>query len=615
MDGGGTADAITATYSPALTALVDGQLCFVRATLANATTTPTFNPSGLGAGTIVKGGGTALVPGDIRADGHELVLRYNLANTRWELLNVAPGDVAEFIPNVVADGSTDNHAVIQASIDAAIANGGGRVLLPAGTIKVTEALVHYGSAPVTIVGAGPRATVLSATTAFDAVIKLEGDAYGTANIVGSAVTSVTVAYPGRYASAPTVTIYGDGSSDPTASCTIDADGRIDSVTVNADGSSDHTEAYVAFGNSTIPSLAFQLENLSITTTAATSAVLVGKDAWQWRLNNCVFSTTAAANLVDTYGIFGNIGDCVFSPAHASAVGLYIRGRMIDSHIHHTRFGNIGKAVRIATGYRSTLVASSDRPQGITFTDCHLLCTGAWNLYAGESLFIKFVGCWFTEATTNQILIDDSADHYTFSNCYIGGVAGIVNVDIKRDAGNRFEFLGCEFNFGTNGITVRADADEQIDCLIVIGCLFQNITTSCLQMDSVNHAIITGNIDRGTPSSGSWITLSNHSTNKGEYQLDNNAWHTTAPVTFATAANYIYGDDTGIVGRARGLHTVSPAATSDTITHGLFRAPEAALVSPIAAAVGDWFLSTPGATTVQVNWATSGVPKWAWEAWA
>jgi len=89
VDGGGTADAITASYGIPLTALVDGQLCFVRATAANATTTPTFAPSGLTARTIVKNGGQALVAGDIAGDGHELILRYLLASTRWELLNPA----------------------------------------------------------------------------------------------------------------------------------------------------------------------------------------------------------------------------------------------------------------------------------------------------------------------------------------------------------------------------------------------------------------------------------------------------------------------------------------------------------------------------------------------
>lgn len=90
---GGTADAITATYSPAITALVDGQLAFFRATAANATTTPTFAPNGLTARTITKRGGTAVIAGDIPGNLTEVILRYNLANTRWELLNPASAAV------------------------------------------------------------------------------------------------------------------------------------------------------------------------------------------------------------------------------------------------------------------------------------------------------------------------------------------------------------------------------------------------------------------------------------------------------------------------------------------------------------------------------------------
>lgn len=97
VDAGGTADAITAAYSIPLTTLVDGQLCHVRAGAANATTTPTFSPNGITARTIVKEGGSALVAGDIAGDGHELVLRYDLSNTRWELLNPAqPTVTTEF---------------------------------------------------------------------------------------------------------------------------------------------------------------------------------------------------------------------------------------------------------------------------------------------------------------------------------------------------------------------------------------------------------------------------------------------------------------------------------------------------------------------------------------
>jgi hypothetical protein len=110
VDGGGTADAITASYTIPVTALVDGQLFYVRATAANATTTPTFNPSALGALTITKNGGQALVPGDIAGDGYEMVLRYRLADTEYELLNPA---------NVVATAPfADTTAIVKGSSDA-----------------------------------------------------------------------------------------------------------------------------------------------------------------------------------------------------------------------------------------------------------------------------------------------------------------------------------------------------------------------------------------------------------------------------------------------------------------------------------------------------------------
>lgn len=85
---GGTVDAITATFSPALT-LSDMVMCRVVCAGANATTTPTFAPNGLTAHTITKRGGAALIAGDIPASGFVADLEYNLAGTRWELLNPA----------------------------------------------------------------------------------------------------------------------------------------------------------------------------------------------------------------------------------------------------------------------------------------------------------------------------------------------------------------------------------------------------------------------------------------------------------------------------------------------------------------------------------------------
>lgn len=83
----GTVDAITATYAPVPLALMDRMMVLFRATGANVTTTPTFNPNALGAKVIVKKGGVALAVGDITGAGYVGHLVYDASNERWELLN------------------------------------------------------------------------------------------------------------------------------------------------------------------------------------------------------------------------------------------------------------------------------------------------------------------------------------------------------------------------------------------------------------------------------------------------------------------------------------------------------------------------------------------------
>lgn len=88
---GGTADAITGAYSPAITALGDGMMLYIRAVSANATTTPTFKADGTAAKTIVKGAGAALAVGDIAGAGHWLNLQYDATLDKWVLTNPANG--------------------------------------------------------------------------------------------------------------------------------------------------------------------------------------------------------------------------------------------------------------------------------------------------------------------------------------------------------------------------------------------------------------------------------------------------------------------------------------------------------------------------------------------
>lgn len=84
---GGTADAITATFSPAVTSLTNGMTLYVRAALANTTSTPTFSPNGLAATTIVRANNQPLVAGDIAGAGHWLELQYDTTLVKWVLQN------------------------------------------------------------------------------------------------------------------------------------------------------------------------------------------------------------------------------------------------------------------------------------------------------------------------------------------------------------------------------------------------------------------------------------------------------------------------------------------------------------------------------------------------
>jgi len=89
----GTADALTAAFTPAPHSWPDGVPFFVRAASANATTTPTFTPNSgtLTAKTIVKGANGALVAGDIAGAGHWLALQYDATLDKVVLLNPALG--------------------------------------------------------------------------------------------------------------------------------------------------------------------------------------------------------------------------------------------------------------------------------------------------------------------------------------------------------------------------------------------------------------------------------------------------------------------------------------------------------------------------------------------
>lgn len=116
---GGTADAITATFAPAPRYPSNGVPLSVRATAANATTTPTFTPNSgiIAPATIVKGNNLPLVAGDISGAGHWLELAWDSTLTKWVLLNPANGINAVSVKQLQSINATVASDALTLSLD------------------------------------------------------------------------------------------------------------------------------------------------------------------------------------------------------------------------------------------------------------------------------------------------------------------------------------------------------------------------------------------------------------------------------------------------------------------------------------------------------------------
>jgi len=175
---GGTVDAITASPVPLPDALTDGMLVFLRATGANLTTVPTLQIGALTAHVITKRGGQALVAGDIPGAGAELILRYNAAGTRWELVNAAPP--VPVPPSPISNSLGANVALHPASTDTytdgpSVPQGSAGTWLASGTVTLVDIFTNNTFLVKLWDGATTIASCLLACTASVAVpVSLSG---------------------------------------------------------------------------------------------------------------------------------------------------------------------------------------------------------------------------------------------------------------------------------------------------------------------------------------------------------------------------------------------------------------------------------------------------------
>lgn len=137
---GGTANALTGTYVPAVTALTNGMTLSVRAGAANTTTNPTFAADGTAPKLIVKGNNLPLAAGDIAGAGFWAQLRYDAALDKWVLLNPATG-VGVFATPAEAQAQAESNRAISPATLAAALQGGNQSLATAGYQKLPGGMI------------------------------------------------------------------------------------------------------------------------------------------------------------------------------------------------------------------------------------------------------------------------------------------------------------------------------------------------------------------------------------------------------------------------------------------------------------------------------------------
>lgn len=250
----GTADAITATYSPAYAAWADGMTFFVKITAANTTTTPTVSTNGLAAKTIVFGNGIA-VKANMLSVGMIAEFKYSSTldkvllqnpNLTGGLLNVqtfktagaftytpTPGTkyyIVDVCGGGGGGGGSSNCTGTQASVGAGGMSGAyGKGIYfpasPAATVAVTVGSAGVGGTvgvgPATAGGTSSFGALLSATGGAGAtngsayVPPSYGDSFasGASTVMGSNILSIDSQYATLGASLSTTMIGKNGGAN------------------------------------------------------------------------------------------------------------------------------------------------------------------------------------------------------------------------------------------------------------------------------------------------------------------------------------------------------------------------------------------------------------------
>lgn len=301
---GGTSDAITATYSTAITGLTDQLFLAFTAASPNLTTAPTFSPNGLTAHPITKQGGYPLSPGDIANTGATYIVEYNLASTRWDLLN--PSTTAaiqgnfrnlriKWASNTTFTITADEISVQQGAID---------LTRRVDNVSVTNTITTSGIN-------GLDSGTLSPSTWYSVWVMSDGT--NTGSLISLQFNAGSISYPGSYVFAARVgAIRTDSSSHIIGFIQND---RIFQWQPGNNLTNIPTIATGILGNPTAPTYVASSFSTAVAPTASKISII---------LSGSVNGTIVAAAPNASYGLPGANNNLLISNSGGPNVDLHIK---------------------------------------------------------------------------------------------------------------------------------------------------------------------------------------------------------------------------------------------------------------------------------------------------
>lgn len=339
----------------------------------------------------------------------------------------------------------------------------------------------------------------------------------------------------------------------------------------------------------------------------TRCITVAQNATVIRLHQCLFSGGLNGDLLYSNGHNVDISESTFTLGSVNTWACNFDCYNQNCGVTDCRIGGTGNGIRITNAF-----SPADRTEGLRVANNYFINTGPYNISIGASLYTGITGNVLDQSSSFAVLIDTGAVGVNIDGNYIGtsGVGTAVGVQISATASTSHVISNNIIAYVAQGVNVVATGADRVSHITISDNNFLAISNNCIVLDSVLNATITGNVDGGTPTGGSWITKGTFG--NGSYVFDNNRWHTAAPGLFHSASTYRFGNDTGIVGRNAGNNTSGGGATSLVVNHGLFTTPRVVLVTP-ETNVGSFFANTLTGAQFTVTWATAAAAKWHWQA--